>query len=191
MSIVVAVKYKDGIAVACDTQSTKNGIKTNGVRKFKYFEDSNTLLGIAGYLRDCNVISDIEEIIPYKDLFHKINITEEYVISVIIPFLYEQFLCRGRIDSSGSFPVIGSSLLYITKDKIFTIDCDFGVMEITDNSFFCVGSGEELTRGYLSAVGDTSELNEEAVTELIHQAITIGCENCTTVNDEIFIKYIK
>ena len=165
MSIVVAVKYKDGIAVACDTQSTKNGIKTNGVRKFKYFEDSNTLLGIAGYLRDCNVISDIEEIIPYKDLFHKINITEEYVISVIIPFLYEQFLCRGRIDSSGSFPVIGSSLLYITKDKIFTIDCDFGVMEITDNSFEGI-SVDDPVRMYLREIGKIPLLSYEKELEL-------------------------
>ena len=68
MSVVISAKYKDGIAIIADKQVTCGTTKSNNGNKLQYFKYSNSAIGVVGYLRDCNIIRTIEEILPYKDI---------------------------------------------------------------------------------------------------------------------------
>ena len=190
MSVVVAVKYKNGVCLAADRQSTAGTTKSDNATKIQAFNYSQTAIGTVGYLRDCNIMRTIDEIVPLKDILDQTPIDELYVIKTIAPEICNQLRTNHRLSTENGLEYMNSEMLFATRDKIFTIGADFGVRE-ADEYFDTIGCGEDKVRGFLTAVGDTSNYTKNQITDVVCEAIRRGCEKDVFVNDKINIVYLE
>lgn len=189
MSVVVAAKYKDGIAVAADKQATKYNTCFDNACKLHNFKYSNSVIGTVGCLRDCNVIRLLEEVISYKDLIDNVPVDELYVIGKIVPTIQEHMAKHERIETHNGLKSMPSTMLYATPNDIYIIAHDFAV--ITEYNYGTIGCGDEKVIGYMSLVGDTSKYNREQITTVLVEAITRACERDVFINDNIDIIYLE
>ena len=85
MSIVIGIKYNNGVIVAGDKQSTKGNNARGETIKIKKQKYSNSCFGCVGYSRDTNIIVSHDEIVNYKDILDNVEIDKNYVVNNIIP----------------------------------------------------------------------------------------------------------
>lgn len=190
MSVVIAAKYNNGIALAADKQATAGTTKHDSVNKLQSFKYSNTGLGCVGWLRDCNLIRTLEEVVPYKDILDKIDINETYVIKNIIPPLFNHLSTNKRITNNNEVYEIGSQMIFVTPYKMFEIGGDFGVTE-SDCNYEAIGCGDDKIRGYMTSIGDTSYYSKDEISKLLHNAIIKACEKDVFINDNIDILFFE
>lgn len=188
MSVVIGIKYKDGVVMAADKQATSGTTKSDNAIKMQYFEGSKSCMGVVGYLRDCNVIRTIDEIVAPIDILQKREINDRYVISNIIPNLISVMTANKRVRDKGGIVEMDSIMMYSTPEKIFTIGPDFGVIE-SDESFAAIGCGEDKVRGYLSQFKDMPRLTKDEAVELLTKAIQIACEKDVYINERIDVAF--
>lgn len=189
MSVVVAIKYKDGVAIAADKQVTSGTNKNDNAMKLHSFKYSNSAIGTVGYLRDCNVVRTIEEIIPYKDILDNIKIDELYVIQKIIPVLLNHMEQNNRIITTNGLKEMDSHMLYATPNAIFKIGGDFSVIE--EQSYATIGCGSDKVVGFIASVGDTSNYNRSEIIDVLVCAIAKACEKDVYINDNIDFIFLK
>lgn len=190
MSVVIGLKYKEGIAIAADKQVSYGNTKSDNATKLQYFKYSNSVLGVVGYLRDCNIMRTIDEIMPYKDILDKTEIDELYVIKTIVPIIQSTLRQNKRLSSKNDIESMDSIMLFCTKDKMFEVGEDFSVLEIEDY-YFAIGCGDDKTSGYLISVGDTSSKTKKEITEILQETIKKGCEKDIYINDKVDIIYLE
>lgn len=188
MSVVIAAKYKDGVALASDKQCTEGNIKNNNVTKIHKFKYSNTGIGTVGYLRDCNLMNIWEEIIPFKDILDKVEINEDYVIKTVVSNIKSYLNSNKRLKEEES--EMESTMIFVTPNEIYEIGGDFSVVT-SDNSFMAIGCGRELATGFMTSLGDTKDFSEEQIKEALINAIKKGCESDAFVNDRVSIALVK
>lgn len=189
MSVVIAARYKNGIAMIADRQATSGTTKTDNVNKIAYYKYSDSAIGVVGYLRDCNVMRMLDEIVPYKDILDRIKIDDLYVMKVIVPNIIEQLAQAKRIENKNGIYEMDSHMLYITSDKIFEIGGDFSVVE-EDGYFGTIGCGSDKVIGYMTSVGDTSYFSKEMIEEVLYKAIAEGCDKDVFINSTCDIIFI-
>lgn len=190
MSVVIAAKYKDGVAIASDKQATGTTTKSDNAIKMQYFKYSNSAMGVVGYLRDCNLIRALEEIVPYKDILDRIKIDEMYVIKKIVPTIHTILEANHRVRTDSGIENMTSVMLYATDDNIYMIGPDFSVIE-ADSYFSAIGCGDDKAIGYLSSIGDTSNLSKAMITRVLKEAVQKGCEKDVYINDLVDIMYLE
>lgn len=191
MSVVIAARYRDGIALVADTQGTSMNNKQNNIKKIKQFELSNTGIGVVGYLRDCNIIRILDEIIKPRDILNKVDIDEEYVIRKVVPKLIEHMQENKRtLHSESGMVSMASQMLFVTYKRMFEIGSDFSVAE-SDRNYAVIGCGEEKVRGYMSLVGDTSNKTAIEITNVLVGAIRKACEDDVYINDAYDIYFFR
>lgn len=191
MSVVIAAKYKNGIALISDKQSTSGSNRQNNIKKIHRFELSNTGIGTVGYLRDCNVMRVLDEIIKPRDIIRKVDIDEVYVIENIVPKIIEHMHEYKRVSTSGvDVASMASQMLFVTSKRMFEIGSDFSVAE-SDRDYAVIGCGEEKVRGYMSLVGDTSNRTAIEITNVLVGAIRKACEDDVYINDAYDIYFFR
>ena len=191
MSVVIAARYRDGIALVADTQGTSMNNKQNNIKKIKQFELSNTGIGVVGYLRDCNIVRILDEIIKPRDILNKVDINEEYVIRKVVPKLIEHMQENKRtLHSESGMVSMASQMLFVTNKRMFEIGSDFSVAE-SDRDYAVIGCGEEKVRGYMSLVGDTSNKTAIEITNVLVGAIRKACEDDVYINDAYDIYFFR
>lgn len=191
MSVVIAARYRDGIVLVADTQGTSMNNKQNNIKKIKQFELSNTGIGVVGYLRDCNIIRILDEIIKPRDILNKVDIDEEYVIRKVVPKLIEHMQENKRtLHSESGMVSMASQMLFVTNKRMFEIGSDFSVAE-SDRDYAVIGCGEEKVRGYMSLVGDTSNRTAIEITNVLVGAIRKACEDDVYINDAYDIYFFR
>lgn len=191
MSVVIAAKYKNGIALISDKQSTSGSNRQNNIKKIHRFELSNTGIGTVGYLRDCNVMRVLDEIIKPRDIIRKVDIDEVYVIENIVPKIIEHMHEYKRVSTSGGdVASMASQMLFVTSKRMFEIGSDFSVAE-SDRDYAVIGCGEEKVRGYMSLVGDTSNKTAIEITNVLVGAIRKACEDDVYINDAYDIYFFR
>lgn len=191
MSVVIAARYRDGITLVADTQGTSMNNKQNNIKKIKQFELSNTGIGVVGYLRDCNIVRILDEIIKPRDILNKVDIDEEYVIRKVVPKLIEHMQENKRtLHSESGMVSMASQMLFVTNKRMFEIGSDFSVAE-SDRNYAVIGCGEEKVRGYMSLVGDTSNKTAIEITNVLVGAIRKACEDDVYINDAYDIYFFR
>lgn len=190
MSVVIAAKYKNGIAMVADKQATYYNTKFDNVTKVQPFKYSNSGIGVVGYLRDCNVMRLLEDVIPAEDILKRVDIDELYVIRNIVPRIMNHLAENKRLDKTKDIYSMESMMLYATEDNIYTIGEDFSVAE-TDTSFATIGCGSEKVTGYLATLGDTSKYNRKEITDVLCYAVQKACEKDVYINDSVDLMYFE
>ena len=194
MSVVVAIKYKDGVLLGGDTQITEDGhlsaFTDSKIFKNKY---SNTAIGIVGALRDLNLLENEEEYIDYKSILDKTFIDKKYVISNVVPKIFKILEKNHRLYKENELLYSYSECLFGTSNSIFNIGFDGAVSE--KEKYYAIGCGKELVIGFLDVFfSDNKEkdLTLKDAKTLINKSIAIACQKDVYINDKItYINLIK
>lgn len=190
MSVVIAARYKDGIAIAGDKQATIGNTKSDNATKLKFFNDSRSCIGVVGYLRDCNVMRTVDEMISPGDILHRTEVDEEYVIKKVVPSIITTLLNNKRVSDVSGVIEMHSNMLYITPKRMFYIGSDFGVIEAEGN-FEVIGCGNEKVIGYMSKLEDTSNFTKEQIVDVLAEAIQVACEKDIYINERMDIAFCE
>ena len=183
MSIVVSLKYDNGVVIAADKQATDDFDMKGTCTKLKKYNLSNTAIGGSGTLVDIQSFVYLDEVIPYEDILKKVEIDDKYVFNTLVPKvetnLKNRDLIRKRSDGLKYFE---STLTFATSNRIFTIYSDFSFAE--HDLFSANGHGEFAVIGYLNVVLEDKEykdINKEEAIDIIKNAIKKSCSNDTTI----------
>lgn len=178
MSVVVAVKYDNGVAVGADKQATMHGEFAYACTKIKKFEDSNIAIGLSGLLDDFLPVQYCEEIIDYKDLFKKTRIDGAYIYENTIPKLIDLLKNRNRVKQDMGRIKMESDFLLATNDGIFLIDSEFGMFEY--GFYASIGCGTFSVEGYLNVELKDKKpelINKDEAVRIVKDAIEKACSS--------------
>lgn len=189
MSVVVAIKYRDGVAIAADKQATGYHTKDNNVNKIAHYKQSNTAIGVVGYLRDCNVMFIQNGLQDAIDVLEKKKVDFKYVVSKIVPNIFAILGRHKRIVEEDGVQNMLSTMLFCTHDNIYTIYHDGGVVE--RDKWAAIGCGEDLVSGFLETIKNFDKLTKEAVTHILEKCIKQCCKNDAYINDNIDYIYLE
>lgn len=184
MSVIIALKNKEGVILGADKQSTRGDSALN-TTKIKQMEYSKIGIGTAGYTRDGNILCCTEEIINYGDIIKKIDIDFRYVVNNIVPTLFNIFRANKRIILNEGIEYFKSEFLLVTNDKIFNIFGDGAVLE--DDTYGVIGCGEDNIYGYLDTIPNIESLTMKESEKIIEKAIRLACKKDIYINDNIDI----
>ncbi|MBR2890999.1 MAG: hypothetical protein IKC22_01195 [Bacilli bacterium] len=194
MSIVIGLKYKDGVLLASDTRVVSRGHLAERNVDGKIFKSqySNTAIGSVGYLRDLDIISCTEEWLPYKDILDKKKVDKKYIIENIVPKIFNTLRDNHRVNQKDGFEYTDSEFIFATPSHLYRIDEDGSVLEFDD--YISVGCGEELVRGYMTKVfyNGYKDLSLEEAKFILRECIKEACKDDIGINDEsVFINLEK
>ena len=188
MSIVIGIKYNNGVIVAGDKQSTKGNNARGETIKIKKQKYSNSCFGCVGYSRDTNIIVGHDEIVNYKDILDNVEIDKNYVVNNIIPNLFNLYRNNNRVTNKEGIEYLNNEFIYCTSNKLFSIDADGAVTEYND--YVASGCGEDYVGGYLNNI-DLGNLTKSEAIEVVNNAIKKACKNDPYINGNIDIIDIK
>lgn len=190
MSVVVAVKYKDGIALAADKQVTWGNLKKDTATKITRTKYSNLGIGVVGSGRLADVLEVLDEIVPADDILRGVTIDRKYMIKHMVPDLFDYLKKYGLLlhDESGSNYIDGA-MMFVTPDTIQAMASDGGLIEY--ENFATIGCGRDLAYGYLSTLKkDFSKLKENEVIDILAIAIKYACKDDAYIDNFVDVTLI-
>lgn len=191
MSVVIAVRYKDGVALGADRQVTWGNLKKDTANKITQTRWSNIGLGGVGSGRLCDILEVIDDVVPAEDILKMVNINRKYLIRNIVPELFRQFKDYDMVlhDETGCRYIDGT-LMIVTPEMIHAMTSNGSLIQYED--FAAIGCGGDLAYGYLSTLDkDFSKIKEDDVVKIITTAIQKACKDDAFVDDNIDILFIK
>jgi len=200
MSIVVAVRYKNGVVIGSDNRATYKGrLSYDNCTKIITTTYTNHAIGTVGTLRAVNLMSVKDEFMEYKDILDDVEVDLSYMSSVIIPNLI-QHLNDNHVLHRNTDGTISSDncFIYATNNNIYTIMSDFGVIEMPNWSV--IGCGEDMVMGLLNTIeiDDDCTVDEyfgkmerDDAVSLIQTAILLACKNDTYISQSCDIVVLE
>ena len=192
MSLVVAIKTKDGIVMGCDTQVSYGGNKyslsdNTSCKIWNIINCPHGLMGSVGMLRDSQLISAHAIIDPNKIIVDGIDF--DYVVcdlySTICEILasYHRISLEPTYDKDGMFipPILNNEFIFAYKDKAYQISQEGCVRTIDD--YLVIGSGADIATGVLD------NNYEKAPEERIVDAITCCNKNTLYIDNNVILSY--
>lgn len=145
MSVIVGIKFDKGVLIGADTEVTRDNLKGDNITKIKASSYSNSAFGVAGRLRDNQIIlNEFDDLMNYKDILDNKTIDEAYTINIIVPKLFKCLEKYQRLDYEDKIPYCSSNCLIATPYNFFTIDND-GAVRTFDN-YAVIGCGDQLVK---------------------------------------------
>jgi 20S proteasome alpha/beta subunit len=189
MSIVIGIKYKDGVIVGADKQSTWGNIKEENSTKIYKSKYSNTALGVVGYLRDDNILATIDEIIDFEDIFNKTSIDLKYVVSKVVPKLFNIYKNNNRVILDKGIESFNSLFAFCTNEKMFVIDSEGAVIE--NKKYIAIGCGQDLVIGYLETIDGLNKKSKEEIEKIINDCILKSCKRDAYIGETIDLIFLE
>lgn len=173
MSLIVAIKYKDGILVASDNQATVEDFATHNTPKIFYNRkgENPTVIGAVGFVRDVNLLEIAPDFSDSTGWYLKKDIIEN-----IVPNLFNYLRENNRLTTVDGVEQSKSEFIYCTKDSIFEIDTDGCVSEYP--RYCAIGCGADAARGILEALYS----NEDRTREEAYQFVSVIFNTVSNIN---------
>lgn len=111
----------------------------------------NVLMGMAGGLRDINVLSNYP-IVPHPHYDEFVN--TESIITSIIPLIKATMDVTGRESEVQGVESAMSNMILASGEDVWMITGDYSVVSFADSDFICIGSGSEYAMGALEILQD-------------------------------------
>lgn len=185
MSVLIALKFKDGVILASDKQVTYGNIKNDNATKIFKSKYSKTAMGIAGCCRTLDLIfANTEELMDYKDILDNVTLDYKYVVNIIVTDMFkilDKYGCLYRenniVDTYGEYIVI-------SEDKIFQIFSNGAVIE--SELFASIGCGVQLVKGYLDGINyNYKQTTESEARHILEICIKQCCKDDVFINSKI------
>ena len=190
MSIVVGMKQKNKVWLACDKQITTGDTKAFLVSPHNKIvsvpERPGILIGSVGYLRGINLLetnnSYIDELCYYKN-----QIDYNYMVN-IFPLLLNELYCAHRFTTQEENKPLNleNKFLLATPKSLFEVGNDGSVLEIDRTA---IGSGSDLVLGIINSYQKDNYSDSEMI-EILQKAIkaasyNTGCSGgCVIMNTD-------
>lgn len=188
MSVIIALKYKNGVLIGADKQSSYYNTKYNNVTKINKTKYSNNCIGVTGALRDANIILNEDELMNYIDILDKKEVNFKYVVNTIVPNLFEILRKNHRVNSIHNVETLESTFIYCTSKNLYVIYDDGAIIE--GEKFITIGCGSEAVKGYLSTL-NLENLTREEATKIVQNSIQKSCKDDIYINDKIDLIYLE
>ncbi len=184
MSVVIAIKYNEGVILASDKQASYGNLKNDSCKKIFKSKYSETAYGMAGSTRDIDILScNIVDLMNYKDILDNVEMDKTYVVNNIVNNIFDllidkNFTYKDAVELDGQY-------LIVSNQRIFQMFCNGAILEY--ENFCTIGSGGQLAKGLLENVRHYGNLNLEEATSLVTDAIIKSCKDDCSVNTSIDI----
>lgn len=190
MSVVVAMKYKDGIAMAADKQCTI-GNNTAEVTKVFQTKFSNIGIGTVGSARVANIIEVMDDIVLAEDILNQTPIDRKYIIKYTVPALFKIFKEYGVLGKDDDDLIYFNGELMVCTSTQIHIIYDNGCV-VTYDKFASVGCGEQYAQGYLETIDkEPDKITEKEAIKILVDAIAKACKRDPFINDDIDVILLK
>ena len=176
MSVVVGLKYKDNVWLACDKQITAGDRKTMLDTHHKIFpvpERKGILIGSVGALRGLNLLETNNNYIDELAYFKK-EIDYTYMVNDFPLLINELFKIHGLVDAEQKTLNLHNEFLVAVEDKLYLVGWDGSVQEFND--FAVIGSGADLAYGALTA-NVQEKLSDEQIKFILFKAVSAASYN--------------
>ena len=185
MSIVIAIKYKNGVLIGSDKQGTCGNMAVNNVKKIMKSHYSETALGMAGSIRNMDLVfCNLDDLMDYKDVLDKIKLDKKYVVNNIVTKIFNILMKYNRVYKEDGIISIDGEALIVDNDKIFKMYNDGSIIDCENYSV--IGSGFQLVQGFLDELNkDYKQLEEEDAYDLLVKSIYRACLNEIYINTGI------
>lgn len=188
MSVIIAIKYDNGIMIGADKQCSSGYYKTDTEYKLFKSQYSKTILGSAGRCRIIQCLhKNLDDIMDYKDILDDISLDEKYIVTKVINKFIEILKKNEVIEIiNNCCTPIENQFIIISNEKMFKIFGDFYVQEFT--KYVTIGCGDEKVMGYLNNELKNDKLpNEKQAEELIKNCIQIACKDDMFIDNKVDI----
>ena len=177
MSIVVGIKQKNKVWLACDKQVTAGDTKAFLVTPHNKIvsvpERPGIIVGSVGYLRGINLLetnnSYIDELCYYRK-----QIDYNYMVNAFPLLLNDLYCTHGFIVREEGKPLnFENKFLLASPESVFEIGNDGSALEIIRTA---IGSGGELALGALSSY-QRDDYSDKEMIEILRKAIKAASYN--------------
>lgn len=180
MSLVIGIKEKGKVILACDSQVTIGGVKKTSALEsnFKIWhpdKHSVVLMGSVGTVRQMNVIKHTDNIIEELKILQD-KVDHNYVVNKVVKKILATLKDNNVITTKDNILLMDNSYLLAVKDRLYQIYSDGAVIEIDD--FTAIGSGSNEAIASLNTTRGIGTPKERV----------INAVNATVMND-IFVNY--
>ena len=185
MSVVIAIKYKDGIIIGADKQVSYNyHLKCDNLLKIKKSKYSNTAIGFSGAVRIANIIfNEVDDLLDYKDILDNVNLDSNYVYQISEKFIHILYNHKAIPAINNCIDDMFADFLIVSNKNIYKICPDGSVIEF--DNYGVIGCGSELVKGYLDTINNFNKLTESEAKQLIKNSIEKSCKDSIKINDKI------
>lgn len=184
MSVVIALKFKNGVILGSDRQVTMGWNKQeNTVTKVRKFEEKNMAIGGVGSIRELQKMFTIE-----RSLLENVSkLTEANCVGVVnnITNEYRKFSYIGREEV---ITYLDGSFIFADAYNINYVAHDLGIVPNLD--YFAIGCGDDLATGYLNVQlkdRDVTQLSKSTAEMLLINAIRTACKNSIGIDNNVNI----
>ena len=194
MSVVIAIKEKDTVWVATDSQASLAGTKMtltsqNCLKIWRPTGHEDMVMGLVGAMRDNNILSTvdywIDEATELKDEFNF-----KTVVRDTVPKIFSQLREFGSLMiQDGGVEVMQSAMILAYKDKAFQICEDGCVIEApSEGDIMAIGSG---FKHCLSAYDAIKDIDGLTIREKLIKTVAAACHADLYVQYPIIITNTK
>lgn len=194
MSVVVAVKDGEKVWVTCDSQVSMGWTKStltnkNNFKICKPMSNENLIIGLVGDLRDLNILSIVDDYIDELTIL-KDAVDFKYIVKTVVPKIFTMLKDNNRLKKVDDlYQQMHSMLLFVYKNKIFSIHSDGSVIEHDD--YYAIGSGQDFAQGNMNetTIKDKKQIAINAVKSACKSDLYVGYPIVVmnTVNSDIEI----
>lgn len=177
MSVVIGIKTKQGVWLACDKQITtgdrKQFLQPPHSKICLVPERPGIAIGSVGYLRGINLMETNNSYIE-EAAYLRQAIDYNYMVNSFPILVHNLFTANGFVpsDKEGRLQ-LENEFLVGTPVDLFTVGVDGSVIE---GNIATIGSGESLAHGVLTQ-GYKTDLSDKQCIKLLQQAINAASYN--------------
>lgn len=157
MTCIIALKTKEGHNVIAGDLMASNGHHFNKIKTSKVFLKGNDcIIGFTASFRMGQILEHLWAMPPRVE-----GLTDEqYICSDVIDSLRKTFTSNG-FGSRDFTEDIGGTFLFLYRDKLFTIQANYSVLEYEDD-ILAIGSGTDAALGamYVLETPSVDEIEE-------------------------------
>lgn len=194
MSVVVAMKSKNGVILGADSQITMGGVSKTSMCNSNYKiwhpnEYANIVIGSVGSVRELNIIKSTKDLIEEVRYIKK-DIDFDYIVNDLVSKMRKTVIDKKAVEDDKKAFRFNNNYIIAIDDKLYQIQNDCSVIEI--DSYTAIGSGSNEALACLhNNNGDVQESVVNAVKSAIKNDIYVGGPVIVTNTNELKVSVVK
>lgn len=184
MSVVIALKFKNGVIFGSDRQATFGWNKVeNTISKVRKLKDREIAIGGVGVLRDLQKMFTVQD-----SLLQETRYLTESSCMKAIDNLGLEYRKHGYIGAQDIIDEVEASFIMADAYNINCVSQDLAIMSGFD--YYAIGCGQDLVMGYLNVRlqnVDVSTLDIKTATEILLSAVKTACKDSIGIDGNVDI----